>query len=175
MIHATGRPPESVAEAARIGEWEGGRVHSTSGPTREFGRRRHLRAVADWVSRAVCAVAVRPHEEVFMRHRYRLMIGVAVAALSSGCALQDSRYDNSRLAAGLGDYDESIIDWNFPTSTNQGLLLPPERLRPWRPAIGVPWATPSDTPPFRPNLAPAREGASAVYRWASPKIGRAHV
>jgi len=96
-----------------------------------------------------------------MRHRYRLMIGVAVAALSSGCALQDSRYDNSRLAAGLGDYDESIIDWNFPTSTNQGLLLPPQRFRPWRPAIGVPWATPSDTPPLRPDQAPAREGASA--------------
>ena len=96
-----------------------------------------------------------------MRSTYRLLIGAAAAMFVSGCALQDSRYDNSRLAAGLGDYDESIIDWNFPTSTNQGLLLPPERLRPWRPAIGVPWATPSDTPPFRPNLAPAREGASA--------------
>ena len=96
-----------------------------------------------------------------MRHRYRLMIGVAAAALISGCALQDTRYDSSRLAAGLGDYDESIIDWNFPTSTNQGPLLPPQRLRPWPPAIGVPWATPSNTPPFGPNLAPVREGASA--------------
>jgi hypothetical protein len=74
-----------------------------------------------------------------MRRIRRLI--VAVAVLVSGCALQDTRYDYSRLAAGLGDYDESIIDWNFPTSTNQGPLLPPERFRPVRPAIGVPWAT----------------------------------
>jgi hypothetical protein len=74
-----------------------------------------------------------------MRRTRRLI--VAVAVLVSGCALQDTRYDYSRLAAGLGDYDESIIDWNFPTSTNQGPLLPPERFRPVRPAIGVPWAT----------------------------------
>ena len=73
---------------------------------------------------------------------------VVVAMLGSGCALQDARYDYSRLAAGLGDYDESIIDWNFPTSTNQGPLLPPERFRPVRPAIGVPWAT-SDPAPWR--------------------------
>jgi hypothetical protein len=94
-----------------------------------------------------------------MRCTRRLI--VAVAVLVSGCALQDTRYDYSRLAAGLGDYDESIIDWNFPTSTNQGPLLPPERLRPVRPAIGVPWAT-SDPMPWRQGdgVMPATAGAS---------------
>jgi hypothetical protein len=89
-----------------------------------------------------------------MRSTYRLLIGAAAAMFVSGCALQDSRYDNSRLAAGLGDYDESIIDWNFPTSTNQGPLLPPERFRPWPAAIGVPWATNGDAPSPRSDLTP---------------------
>ena len=62
-------------------------------------------------------------------HRARLLALFGSAVLVSGCALQDTRYDYSRLAAGLGDYDESIIDWNFPTSTSQGPLLPPERFR----------------------------------------------
>ena len=94
-----------------------------------------------------------------MRRTRRLI--VAVAVLVSGCALQDTRYDYSRLAAGLGDYDESIIDWNFPTSTNLGPLLPPERFRPVRPAIGVPWAT-SDPMPWRQSdgLMPATAGAT---------------
>jgi hypothetical protein len=94
-----------------------------------------------------------------MRRTRRLI--VAVAVLVSGCALQDTRYDYSRLAAGLGDYDESIIDWNFPTSTNQGPLLPPERFRPVRPAIGVPWAT-SDPMPWRQGdgVTPATAGAT---------------
>lgn len=88
-----------------------------------------------------------------MRHSSRLLVGLSAALLISGCALTDSRYDNSRLAAGLGDYDESIIDWNFPTSTNQGPLLPPQRFRPFPPAIGVPWATNGEPPPS-PNLVP---------------------
>jgi len=94
-----------------------------------------------------------------MRRTRRLI--VAVAVLVSGCALQDTRYDYSRLAAGLGDYDESIIDWNFPTSTNQGPLLPPERFRPVRPAIGVPWAT-SDPMQWRQGdgVMPATAGAT---------------
>ena len=98
-----------------------------------------------------------------MRSMYRLLIGAAAATLVSGCALQDSRYDNSRLAAGLGDYDGSIIDWNFPTSTNQGPLLPPERFRPWPAAIGVPWATSGDAPPSRNDLTPLSDaGPPAV-------------
>jgi len=87
-----------------------------------------------------------------MRPMYRLLISAAATMFFSGCALQDSRYANSRLAAGLGDYDESIIDWNFPTSTNQGPLLPPERFRPWPAAIGVPWATDGSAPPSRNGM-----------------------
>ena len=80
-----------------------------------------------------------------MHRRNRLLIAVAV--LLSGCALQDTRYDNSGIAAGFGpDYDQTIIDWNFPTSHNQGPLLAPERFRPVRPAIGVPWATGNPMP-----------------------------
>jgi len=79
-----------------------------------------------------------------MQYKTRWLIAAAV--LLSGCALQDTRYDYSRMAAGLGNYDESILDWNFPTTTNQGPLLPPERLRPIRPAIGVPWATANPMP-----------------------------
>ena len=89
-----------------------------------------------------------------MRPMYHLLIGAAAAMFASGCALQDSRYDNSRLAAGIGDYDGSIIDWNFPTSTNQGPLLPPQRFRPWPAAIGVPWATDGNAPSSRNDLTP---------------------
>jgi hypothetical protein len=97
-----------------------------------------------------------------MRATYRLLIGAAAAMFVSGCALQDSRYENSRLAVGLGDYDESIIDWNFPTSTSQGPLLPPERFRPWPAAIGVPWATNGDAPPSRNDLAPLSDAGPPV-------------
>jgi hypothetical protein len=80
-----------------------------------------------------------------MLRRSRLLIAAAV--LVSGCALQDTRYDNSGIAAGFGpDYDQTIIDWNFPTSHNQGPLLPPERFHPVRPAVGVPWATGNPMP-----------------------------
>ena len=86
-----------------------------------------------------------------MRFRLRpLWLVVATVVLTSGCALQSTRYDYNRLAAGLGEYDESIIDWNFPTSTNQGPLLPPERFRPFPPALGVTWAT-GNTMPWNRN------------------------
>ena len=77
-----------------------------------------------------------------------LALGAAVTALVSGCALRDTRYDYSYSRNGLpfADYDESILDWNFPTTTNQGLLTPPERLQPWRPAVGVPWANGNPMP-----------------------------
>jgi len=91
-----------------------------------------------------------------MRRTRRLI--VAIAVLVSGCALQDTRYDYSRLAAGLGDYDESIIDWNFP-----------ERFRPVRPAIGVPWAT-SDPMPWRQSdgVMPEASHAGAAPHDATP-------
>lgn len=83
---------------------------------------------------------------------------IAVAVLLSGCALQDSRYDYSGGSAGFGpDYEQSILDWNFPTTHNQGPLLAPERFRPVRPAIGVPWAT--DNPmPWQQGAGAAPEG-----------------
>jgi hypothetical protein len=87
-----------------------------------------------------------------------LALGAAAAVLASGCALQDTRYDYSRNALPFADYDESILDWNFPTTTNQGLLTPPERLYPWRPAIGVPWANGNPMP--WNNQMPASESAS---------------
>ena len=76
----------------------------------------------------------------------KLALGAALTVLASGCALQDTRYDYSRNALPFADYDESILDWNFPTTTSQGPLLPPERLYPWRPAIGVPWANGNPMP-----------------------------
>lgn len=99
-----------------------------------------------------------------MSRSSRLALGVAVTLLASGCALQDTRYDYSRAGTPFADYDETIIDWNFPTSANQGILTAPERLHPWRPALGVPWAygnpqTPSPVQP--PIFSPTSDGASA--------------
>ena len=100
------------------------RLHEIEGPSRKrIGPEREARG--------------RSHCRTFRL----LALGAAAAVLASGCALQDTRYDYSRNALPFADYDESILDWNFPTSTSQGPLLPPERLHPWRPAIGVPWAT----------------------------------
>jgi hypothetical protein len=94
-----------------------------------------------------------------MSRTFRLLaLGAAATVLCSGCALQDTRYDYSRNALPFADYDESILDWNFPTTTNQGLLLPPERLRPWRPAIGVPWANGNPMP--WNNQSPVSDSAS---------------
>jgi hypothetical protein len=76
-----------------------------------------------------------------MRFRFHpFWVATLALVLTSGCALQSTRYDYARLSAGIGDYNESIIDWNFPTSANQGLLLPPKRFRPYPGAIGVSWA-----------------------------------
>ncbi len=69
-----------------------------------------------------------------------------LTVLASGCALQDTRYDYSRNGLPFSAYDESILDWNFPTATSQGPLLPPEPLQPWRPAVGVPWANGNPMP-----------------------------
>ena len=92
-----------------------------------------------------------------MHRKSRLLIAVAV--LISGCALQDTRYDYSGVAAGFGpDYEQTILDWNFPTTLNQGPLLAPERLHPVRPAIGVPWAT-GNPMPWQQGDGAASEGA----------------
>jgi len=111
----------------------------------------------------------------------RLALGVTVTLLASGCALQDTRYDYSRAGTPFPDYDETIIDWNFPTSANQGFLTAPERFQPWRPALGVPWAygnpqTPSPVQP--PVFSPISDGASApadAPHDAAPACGEACV
>src|SRR5437588_7860296 len=106
-----------------------------------------------------------------MHRKNRLLIAIAV--LISGCALQDTRYDNSGVAAGFGpDYNQTILDWNFPTSTSQGPLLAPERFRPVRPAIGVPWAT-SDPMPWRQGdgVMPEGTNAGAAPHDATPACG----
>ena len=96
---------------------------------------------------------------------------IAVAVLLSGCALQDARYDYSADAAGFGlDYEQSILDWNFPTTHNQGPLLAPERWRPVRPAIGVPWAT-GNPMPWQQGAGAAPEGAVSAAAPDEPSRG----
>ena len=85
-----------------------------------------------------------------------LWLAAAALVMISGCAGQ--RYDYTGSYAGAGEYYPSIIDWNFPTTTSQGPLEPPQRLIGYRPAIGVPWAT-GEPLPWRNNLAPAPDAA----------------
>jgi hypothetical protein len=92
------------------------------------------------------------------------------ALLVSGCALRDPRdsYAYGR-SDGLWDADyDLLLDWNYPTSANQGPLEGPKRFRAEKPAIGVPWATgnpsapPSDkaqAPGLEPSATPAHEGS----------------
>jgi hypothetical protein len=85
-----------------------------------------------------------------------ILVGAAVAALSTGCALRDPRFDYaySRASDGLwGDAPFELIDWNFPTSLNQPPIDAPQRFRPERTAIGVSWATRNPLP-LSDNLAP---------------------
>ena len=86
------------------------------------------------------------------------------ALLVSGCALRDPRdsYAYGRVADGLWDADYDIlIDWNYPTSANQGRLEAPKRFRPEKPAIGVPWATGNPiAPPKDTAQAPALEASA---------------
>ena len=90
------------------------------------------------------------------------LIGVTLVC---GCALRSPRdsYAYGRMADGLWDAEyDLLIDWNFPTSANQGPLVAPQRFRPERPAIGVPWATGNPMHP-RPEQgqAPALEAGPA--------------
>jgi len=98
-----------------------------------------------------------------MRHPVRsCLLGLAAAGLVSGCALMDPRdsYSYGRLADGLWDADyDLLLDWNFPTSANQGPVEAPRRFRPERPAIGVPWATGN---PFAPSPVFGQDKAAAA-------------
>jgi hypothetical protein len=103
-----------------------------------------------------------------------LIVAVGSAALA-GCALRDPRddYAYSRASDGLwGDTPFELIDWNFPTSVNQGPIEAPKRIRLERTAIGVTWATRNPLPlkdesPVQdaPRKVSADDGAGTV---ASP-------
>ena len=95
-----------------------------------------------------------------MRSARRLVVAaLAGAVLVSGCALRDPRdgYAYGR-TDGLWDSDyDLLLEWNFPTTANQGPLLAPQRFKPGRPAIGVPWATGNPLVPRDADLAPSAE------------------
>jgi hypothetical protein len=86
-----------------------------------------------------------------------IMLSIAVVSFTlTGCALRDTRDDYAYSAAseGLwGDTPFELIDWNFPTSRNQGPIDAPQRIRLDRTAIGVTWATRNPLP-LSDNLAP---------------------
>lgn len=98
-----------------------------------------------------------------MRSARRLVLAaLAGAILVSGCALRDPRdsYAYGR-TDGLWDADyDFLLDWNFPTTANQGPLLAPQRFKPGRPAIGVPWATGNPLVPRDADLAPTAEATA---------------
>ncbi len=90
-----------------------------------------------------------------------LIVAVGSAALA-GCALRDPRddYAYGGGADGLWNSNFELIDWNFPTSVNQGPIEAPKRIRLERTAIGVTWATRNPLP--LKDEAPALEPASAA-------------
>ena len=95
------------------------------------------------------------------------VLALSGALLVSGCALRDPRdsYAYGRVADGLWDADyDLLIDWNFPTSSNQGPLEAPKRFRPEKPAIGVPWATanPLAPPPDKAQAGGLEPAAAAT-------------
>ena len=113
------------------------------------------------------------------------VLALSGALLVSGCALRDPRdsYAYGRVADGLWDADyDLLIDWNFPTTANQGRLEAPKRFRPEKPAIGVPWATgnPSEPSPDRSQAqaleapAPAHEASDDAQEADVPAAHDAH-
>jgi hypothetical protein len=76
-----------------------------------------------------------------------LIVAVGSAALA-GCALRDPHADYAygQGSDGLWNSNFELIDWNFPTSVNQGPIERPERIRLERTAIGVTWATRNPLP-----------------------------
>jgi len=85
-----------------------------------------------------------------------MLVATVCTAMLAGCALRDSRTDYAYSGAsdGLwGDTAFELIDWNFPTSQNQGPIEAPKRFRLERTAIGVTWATRNPLP-LADNLVP---------------------
>ena len=100
-----------------------------------------------------------------MRSARRLIVAaLAGAVLVSGCALRDARdsYANGRSDDLWGAEPDFLLVWRFPTTASEGPLLPPERFKPGRPAIGVPWATGNPLVPRDADLAPSAEASDSV-------------
>lgn len=100
-----------------------------------------------------------------------VVLAVAGTVLVAGCALRDPRdsYAYGRVADGLWDADyDVLLDWNFPTTANQGPLLAPQRFKPERPAIGVPWATGNPLQPRDATQAPSAAGTGPGADAAPP-------
>ena len=98
-----------------------------------------------------------------MRPAHRLVVAaLAGAVLVSGCALRDAResYAYGRTDDLWGAEPDFLLVWRFPTTASEGPLLPPERFKPGRPAIGVPWATGNPLVPRDADLAPSAEASS---------------
>ena len=98
-----------------------------------------------------------------MRRLTGIMLIVAVgSAALAGCALRDPRgdYAYSGNSDGLWQRNFELIDWNFPTSVNQGPIEAPKRLRLERTAIGVTWATRNPIP--LNDESPAQEAPASV-------------
>ena len=98
-----------------------------------------------------------------MRRLTGIMLIVAVgSAALAGCALRDPRdnYAYGGNSDGLWHRNFELVDWNFPTSVNQGPIEAPKRLRLERTAIGVTWATRNPLP--LNEQAPAQEAPAPV-------------
>lgn len=96
-----------------------------------------------------------------------LIITVGAATLA-GCALRDARDDYAfgGGADGLGSTSYDLIDWNFPTSVNQGPIEAPKRIQLEKTAIGVTWATRNPLP-LKDDL-PAQDGAAPASHDGTP-------
>lgn len=107
-----------------------------------------------------------------------MLVATMVAATLTGCALRDVRDSSYSQADGLWGNGNELIDWNFPTSQNQGPIEVPRRLHPERTAIGVTWATYNPWPRSGPAtaqgdsqapMADGNEGATGATGGADPE------
>ena len=109
-----------------------------------------------------------------------MLVATMVAATLAGCALRDPRDDYSYSRAdGLWGSGNELIDWNFPTSRNQGPIEAPRRLHPERTAIGVTWATYNPWPRSGPataqgdSQAPTANGDDGAANASAPSAAPA--
>lgn len=92
-----------------------------------------------------------------------IILIAAAAAAVAGCALRDPRDDYAYGNASDGLWNSTfdpLIDWRFPTSSNQGPIEAPKRFRLERTAIGVTWATRNPLP--LNDQSPAQDAPAAA-------------